>query len=199
MSETSHPARRAALRLLPALALAALLAPPAAESQEPAGTRGIAVVDAGRIFRESQVGQQLLEDLKVLRESKREEREQREAEAQELRNRITQGRLSLSAEKLEELEKELEDRLIALERFDSDTMREIDKASEEAMSRFNNRIMPVIETVGGERGLTLIFNKFEAGLLFAHDQIDITEQVIERFDAMSAEAETAAADGGADE
>lgn len=190
MRNTYHPAPRAVARLL-SLAVPAALAlalPTAAAGQATSDLSGVAVVDAGRIFRESEVGKTLLEGLKVLRESKRGEREGREARAKELQDQITQGRLSLSADKLAELEKELEDQLIALERFDSDSRREIDKASEEAMTRFNNRIMPVIEELGEEQGLTLIFNKFEAGLLFAHDRIDITQEVIERFDALAGAA-----------
>ena len=41
--------------------------------------------------------------------------------------------------------------------------------------------MPVIETVGQERGLTLIFNKFQSGLVFADQGVDITDEVIRRF------------------
>jgi Skp family chaperone for outer membrane proteins len=34
-------------------------------------------------------------------------------------------------------------------------------------------------------GFTLIFNKFQGALVYADDSVDITDQVIERFDASS--------------
>ena len=61
----------------------------------------------------------------------------------------------------------------------------IDKASGEAMTSFNQQIMPVIQSIGQERGYTVIFNKFEAGLLFASDTVDVTEEVIQRFNEVN--------------
>ncbi len=41
--------------------------------------------------------------------------------------------------------------------------------------------MPVIDDIGKERGLTLIFDKFQSGLVYAADEVDITDDVIQRF------------------
>jgi Skp family chaperone for outer membrane proteins len=35
--------------------------------------------------------------------------------------------------------------------------------------------------VGREQGLTLIFNKFQSGLVYADQSVDITDDVIRRF------------------
>jgi outer membrane protein len=161
------------------VALAAVCLPGAGVAQEVAG---IGVVDAGRVFQESQVGLGLLEGLKQLRENKQAEGAAKQAEAKDLQDRITQSRLALSPEKLEELQKELEDMVIDLQRFDDDARRAIDEASNLAMGEFNQQIMPVISEIGRQRGFKLIFNKFEAGLLFADEQVDITDEVIALFD-----------------
>lgn len=148
-------------------------------------TAPFAVVDAGRVFQESDFGVNLLEGLKELRELKQEEGRVKQEAAKELRDRIAQSRLALSPEKLEELQKELEEKMIALQRFEDDASREIDKSSSEAMGSFNQQIMPVIDGLGRELGFTLIFNKFEAGLLFASEQVDITQAVIDRFNELN--------------
>jgi outer membrane protein len=182
----SQPARRrSGLRVGLALAaLVALVAPVAGLAQD----GNIGIVDAGRVFQESQVGLDLLEHLKQLREQKQAEGAAMQTEAKELQDRITQSRLALSPEKLEELQKELEEKVIELQRFDDDARREIDKASNEAMGAFNEQIMPVISEIGKQRGFTVIFNKFEAGLLFADEQVDITDEVIALFDQQNAPA-----------
>ena len=41
--------------------------------------------------------------------------------------------------------------------------------------------MPIIDQIGKEQGLTLIFNKFQSGLVYADDTVDITDEVIRRF------------------
>ena len=184
----------AALAALAALTLLALPAPVLAQQ-----SAGIGVVDAGRIFQESQVGLGLLEGLKQLRENKQAEGATMQSTAKELQDRITQSRLALSPEKLEELQKELEEMVIELQRFDDDARREIDEASGAAMGEFNQQIMPVIEEIGRQRGYRLIFNKFEAGLLFADEQVDITDEVIALFDQQSAGGSSVeGAEGGVD-
>jgi Skp family chaperone for outer membrane proteins len=47
----------------------------------------------------------------------------------------------------------------------------------------DQRIMPVITELGRELGYTLIFRKFESGLVFADERVDVTPEVIERLDA----------------
>ena len=51
------------------------------------------------------------------------------------------------------------------------------------------QVMPIINDVGTELGYTLIFNKFESGLVFALDSADITDMILQRFDSMAAAAE----------
>ena len=47
------------------------------------------------------------------------------------------------------------------------------------------RVMPLIAEIGEEQGFTLIFNKFEdSGLLWATPGADITDLVLERFNAL---------------
>ena len=51
------------------------------------------------------------------------------------------------------------------------------------------KIKPVIDQIGKEMGLAAIFNKFESGLVYASDAIDITDTVIKRFNDATAAAE----------
>ena len=53
------------------------------------------------------------------------------------------------------------------------------------------KIKPVIDAVGKEMGLAAIFNKFESGLVYASDAIDITDTVIKRFSDTAAPAPAA--------
>ncbi len=43
--------------------------------------------------------------------------------------------------------------------------------------------MPVINQAGKDLGYTLIFRKFESGLIYADEAIDITTIIIQRLDA----------------
>ncbi len=80
--------------------------------------------------------------------------------------------------------KEIEDKQIALQRFEDDAQRELNEARRRALGALEQRIMPVIDAVGQEKGLTLIFNKFQSGLVYADDTVDITDEVIRRFNTI---------------
>ena len=79
---------------------------------------------------------------------------------------------------------QVESRTIALQRFEDDATRELDEARRTALGRLEERIMPVIDEVGRERGLTLIFNKYQSGLVYADEAVDITDDVIRRFNTV---------------
>jgi outer membrane protein len=143
----------------------------------------VAVIDVQRLVFESDTGKEVLDRLKNLQEQAAAESETRQQEINELRDRVEQGRISLSEDQSANLAKELEDKMIALRRFEGDTERSLQKEQQEAFSRIESEMMPIINAVGREQGFTLIFNKFNSGLLFAIDEVDITDQVLERYNS----------------
>jgi len=61
---------------------------------------------------------------------------------------------------------------------------ERDEVQRRELGELEKRIMPVINDVAREQGYSLVFNKFNSGLLFAEDRtVDLTDAVIARFDA----------------
>lgn len=141
----------------------------------------VAVIDVERILIESERGKAALQEIEALRRQKQEEGEARQQEITELRDRLSEGQLSLSQERLAELQKELEERVIALQRFQDDANRELSKKRNEVLDQIEKSVFPVINQIGQEGGYTLIFNKYNSGLVYADDAVDITQRVIERY------------------
>ena len=88
--------------------------------------------------------------------------------------------------------KQLSDKKIAMQRFAQDADREVGEARDRALMELEGKIKPVIDQIGKEMGLAAIFNKFESGLVYASDAIDITDTVIQRFNGATAAAPAAA-------
>ncbi len=101
---------------------------------------------------------------------------------QGLNDRLSEGGLSLSEEKLSKLRLELEQKEIEYRRFEDDANRELQQGQEKALRDFQRQVMPVIAEVGRDLGYTAIFNKFQSGLLYAPDEADITNLILQRFD-----------------
>ncbi len=98
-----------------------------------------------------------------------------------MQEQMSKQRFTLSEERLAELNKQMEDAQIALQRFQDDAERELDESRRRELGGLEGRIIPVINQIGVERGFTLIFNKFQSGLVYADDTVDITDEVIQRF------------------
>jgi outer membrane protein len=157
-----------------ALVLAAAM--PAAAQQV-----SIAVIDVQRVVTESDPGKEALQKLKLLQDKKIDEGRALQQNLTSLQDQMAKQRFTLSEERLADLNKQLEDGQIALQRFQDDAERELDEARRRELGGLEGRIIPVINQIGAERGFTLIFNKFQSGLVYADETVDITDDVIRRF------------------
>ena len=163
----------------------ALVAPAVAQQAAPAaaGAIKIAVIDTEKILLSSQAGKKALADLKKLQEAKETELRAKAQELKDLQTKISEGRLSLAQDKLADLTKQYEEKEISIRRAQDDAQRELGKKRDEMLAGIDSRVMPVINQAGKDLGYTLIFRKFESGLIYADEAIDITNVIIQRLDA----------------
>lgn len=154
-----------------------------------------AVISTQEIIQGSQAGQQAIEQLRALQKRKEEEVQTKQQEISDLRSRLTEGRLSLAEDKLQELQDQLETAAKELRRMQEDAAAELGKRQEEVLSGIEREVMPIIQEVGQENGYTMIFRKFESGLVYVDDAVDITDMVIQRLDQKLA-AEGGGTSGG---
>jgi outer membrane protein len=173
---------RAALGLTLGLSLAVPFVA-SAQPTAPAGTIKIAVIDTEKILVNSAAGKKALDELKKLQEAKEKEFGAKQQEIKDLQSKISDGRLSLAQDKLDEMQKSLEDKVIALRRLQDDATRDLTKKRDDILNQIDQKVMPVINQAGKDMGYTLIFRKFESGLIYADDAIDITDSIIKRLDA----------------
>jgi outer membrane protein len=183
MSSIIDRCSRAALGLTLGLALAVPSVASAQNAAPAAGAMKIAVIDTEKILVNSAAGKKALADLKKLQEAKEKEVGTKQQEIKDLQAKVSDGRLSLAQDKLEEMQKQLEDKVIALRRLQDDATRDLTKKRDDVLGGIDQQVMPVINQVGKQLGYTLIFRKFESGLIYADEAIDITDQIIQRLDA----------------
>ena len=162
-----------------ALAILALVPSPAAIAQ----TGKVAVIDVQRLVTDSVAGKEALARLQELPDEEIAEGKAKNDEIDNLRKRLNEGRLALAADTISDLEKQLEEKVTGLRRYQEDAERDFNKSREATFGEIERRVFPVIEKAGKEGGYTFIFNKFQSGLLYADDAADITDQIIQRFDS----------------
>jgi outer membrane protein len=176
-------------KVLITMAVAALAAPLAFAQSAPSR---LAVIDVQKVLSQSAAGKNAYEKLKKLQEDRIAKAKKMDEEAAALDNEINTKKLSLSEDKLTDLTKQLSDKKIAMQRFAQDADREVGEARDRELQALEARIKPVIDQIGKEMGLAAIFNKFESGMVYASDAIDITDTVIARFNSAQGQAPAAA-------
>ena len=174
-------------KFLVSVAVAALAAPMFAQTT-PAK---IAVIDVQKVLTTSSAGKAAYEKLKKMQDDRMERAKGMDEELRKLDQDIATKRLSLSEDKLAEMQKQLADKRISMQRYAQDAEREIGEARDRELLVLEGKIKPVIDAIGKEMGLAVIFNKFESGLVYASETIEITDMVVKRFN--EAQPATAAA------
>lgn len=154
--------------------LAAVALPAAAQSK-------VAVIDVQRVVTESDPGKEVMQRLKALTDAKSQEGQALQQQMAALQDQFNKQRFTVSEARQAEMSKEIEDKQIMIRRFQDDAQREVQEAQRRELGRLEERILPIINQIGQEQGFTLIFNKFQSGLVYADEAIDITDDVIRRF------------------
>src|SRR6185503_7795462 len=164
-------------KFLISIAVAALAAPMFAQN----APARLAVIDVQKVLTQSTAGKAAYEKLKKMQEDKLEKAKSMDEELRKLDSEITSKKISLSEDKLSDMQKQLADKRISMQRYAQDADREIGEARDRELQALEAKIKPVIDGIGKEMGIAMIFNKFESGLVYASEAIDITDTVIKRF------------------
>ena len=165
----------------------------------------VGVVDLQAVLDGSVRGQAAKERLKELGDqlqreiqAKREFKERKEEELQNLRSEIQRQGLVLSEQARMAKEEEFRKSIRELQRFISDTNNFIDDATQQFREKevretqlLLGDIRDVVREVGDRGQYTVILegNDSAALVLYIDAAVDLTEEVIQRFDQTSAEAE----------
>ena len=157
-----------------AVIMMALTLPAAAQSN-------VAVIDVQRVVTESDPGKEVMQKLRVLSDAKAEEGQTLQQDMAALQDQFNKQRFTVSEQRQAEMSKEIEDKQISIRRFQDDAQRELQEAQRRELGGLEERILPIINQVGQAQGYTLIFNKFQSGLVYADETVDITDQVITMF------------------
>jgi outer membrane protein len=161
------------------LFIALLSCPLLVQAQAPAASPMIAVIDAQRVVQNSDMGKQALAEIKALRDKKQQEIDQRQSSIQQMQDKVEKQKDILSAEAKEKLNGDITKAVKDLRRFQEDSENEIQSRLGSAIKNIEQRVLPIIQKLGNERGYSIIVSKDQ--LIFFNSKNDITEDVIRMF------------------
>lgn len=180
----------------PTYAQAPAPAPPAAPQPQaaapvqkpfPTGTK-YAFVNIQRIAAESAAGKTLAGKVQALNQQKVNELNEKNKALQATQQKLDAGASVLSATAVAQLQKDIERQQIDIQRFTEDAQQDVTNLQTQLQDEFQVRLSPIIQQVANERGLHMLFSVVDSGLVWADPSLDISVEVIQRFDAAGAPA-----------
>jgi outer membrane protein len=159
-------------------------APPAPQPPKPfpEGAK-VGFVDLQVIASNSQEGKAATAKLDEYRKKKNGEIAEKTKQAQALQAKLQQGGNVLNDQARAQAEKDLQRLQRELQGMQEDANQELQEMTAQLQTQFQERLNPIIEQVATEKGLHVVFSVRDGGIIWAYSGIDISAEVIKRFDA----------------
>jgi outer membrane protein len=162
----------------PAQPQAAKPAPP--ELKFPDGAK-YAYIDIQRIASESAEGKASSAKIEALRQKKTSELNEKNKALEALQAK--QRSSVMSDEARIQVQKDIDKTQVEIQRMTQDAQAELQDLQNELQVEFQRKLGPIIQQLAVEKGLHMLFSQTDAGLVWADPVLDLTSEVIKRFDA----------------
>jgi outer membrane protein len=107
-------------------------------------------------------------------------------EIKQLETKLSTQRLTLTDEAAMQINSDLERKRTDQKRLSEDAVREMQELQYRLFNKVQGELIPIIEGLGKEKGMDLIFDLAKSGAVYFNPVIDITDEVIKRYDASKA-------------
>ena len=146
----------------------------------------VAWVNIPRVAAESASGLALSERVQALIDENNTEVNTMNETLQASQERLQQGSTVMSQAALTQLQREITRLQVDVQRAAEDAQGEVQALQEELQLSFQDELIPIIELVAAEKELHLVLSVTDAGVLWSVPGLDITDDVIARFDSAHA-------------
>ena len=114
---------------------------------------------------------------------KRAEITEKEKTLQGAQQKLAASVAVLSDDARAQLEKDIERQGRELERLRQDAETDLNDLQADLQAEFNKRLFPILDAMSTEKGLHFLFSAADAGLIWAAQGLDLTEEAVKRLDA----------------
>lgn len=146
----------------------------------------VGVINSSQILEKSEEGKRVIAQLQDKDKKTQGELARMDEEIRKLETRLNTQRLTLSEESILQMSADLERKRTERKRHAEDSMRDFQELQIRLYNKLQNELMPIIRQLGKEEGFDLIFDWAKSGVVYFNPTVDITEEVIKRYNASKA-------------
>ena len=144
----------------------------------------IGVFDANRVSEETDEGKRIAAKLSAFGDKKKAELAEKEKEIGNLRAQLESQTLSLSPEKTQQMQKDVQRKGLELQQAQEAARNEFQIEVSEAQNKFQEQLIRVINTFGRDEGFTLVIERSTGGVAFAAESVDVTTAIVDKFNQL---------------
>ena len=146
----------------------------------------IGVVNSQEVLEKSAEGKKVMAQIQERDKKNQDSIAKLDEEIRNLETRINTQRLTLTQEALMNMSSDLEKKRTERKRFAEDSLREMQEFTARLFQKVQNELLPIIEQVGKDKGMDLIFDLARSGAIYFNPTTNLTQEVITRYDASKA-------------
>src|SRR5688572_2958202 len=143
----------------------------------------MAFLDLQRIAAESTEGKAASSKVQALTQKKSAELQEKTKSLQSNQQKLQQGGAVLNDATRAQTQKEIDRLTVEIDRFQEDANAEVQELQQSLQADFQEKLRPVVDAVVKELAIGLLFSAGDAGAIFVDPSLDITAEVIKRFDS----------------
>jgi outer membrane protein len=146
-------------------------------------TTKIAIIDSQKAFGTSIEGKKAMAQIQDLGTKVKADIAKMEDAIRLLENRMNTGRLTMTNEAIMQLQADIDKKTTERKRYEEDQNGAAQTLYQNLMQRIRTEMVAVIEALAKERGYDLVLDAATSGVVTASPAVDITDEVIKRYDA----------------
>jgi outer membrane protein len=174
---------RRQLRLITLVAAAAMGLAGLVPAQE---TSKLGLVNSQDILDKSVEGQRVMVQLQAADKKYAESITRLDDQIKQLQNRLSAQRLTLTAEAAAGIQADIQKKQTDRQRMAEDAAKAMQELQARSLDQLQNEIMPIIEQLRKDKGLDIIFDLAKSGAAYMSPALDLTAEVLRRYDALKA-------------
>lgn len=146
-------------------------------------TANIGVVNSQEVLEKSSEGKKAIAQLQERDRNQQSRLTKLDEEIRQLETKMNTQRLTLTNEAILQLTSDLDKKRTDRKRLAEDALRELQDLRLRLFNKVQSELIPIIEQLGKEKNLEIIFDLAQSGAIYFNPTIDLTEEVIRRYDA----------------
>jgi Skp family chaperone for outer membrane proteins len=141
------------------------------------------IINSQEILEKSAEGKKAIAQLEEKNKKIQQDLTKLDDQIRQLETRLSTQQLTMTQDAILSLSVDLDRKRTERQRMAEDAQKDMQELTQRLYIRIQNEVMPIISKLGQEKGMDVILDLRESGVLYFSPAVDLTQEIIKRYDA----------------